>query len=658
MSTSGSSAAPSGGIDAGILESSSAWLVGFILTPAEYAKLYRVIALKRRKDPSFQQQIQEADTALARSRVRAKAIAHVLFPRPDAVTLNNVESDSDDSTSSSGASSRQKGATTSATLEIYTKPQYTVKRVVRSHTRLFLKSYLILVAFKSLRQLRSRKAGALLRSVLVLKDRTSAEISLSLTSIALSYKLIYGILVLLKPLMKEFVGAFIHDKSLLSELLHDKAHALIPLISGITAGSFLKLYPSKNAGRDLVAVYSLVRALEFAYNYLDDNGYLLHKPKLIGSWALFPFAYSQLFHSFFFNRDANPAFVNSALFSLSKDFFAQSPNGYPRNGPVAWPQPHQILDSIALISRAHYPRYTPTLMFPDSTIIPKFLDPVKPIIIRAHPAINTVTGALIHPWEPSQFRALTHVVLKQFTTIGKYVFALYLVKTFILKKLVTRIEPDTEAHRAAAAAAREALQTGLPENTPSDQGVDNGNTGSLSLTSSELLTRKSSAALSQLRLLLATCFNTWRTTTFIVMTVSSSWAGIEFSQALLSGRVMPVYRYKIIGFLSGLWAIFDKVSGRGRYIYAVRAAILSYWRVLVKENRVKPIRNGDVHLFALAFGISMALMEISPGSISGPAVRKAFNWISEGAFKDPIEKKQRNDLDVTDDKVYKNMNNV
>lgn len=574
----------------GLLEASSASLLGFLLSSSEYSTIYKALILKK-KSQSAEQQIQEPQTESPQTtprkiKISAKELARILFPRPEVVeNLNeDLPSENDEDSNDSPLSLPQ------------------AKKTIRSHTRLFLKSYLIIVTIKSLQQLRSKKKNALLRSVLVLKDKFGADVSLSLTAIAFSYKIIYGFLVFLKPVMKDFIGIFIHDKSILSEILYEYAHAIIPLISGITAGSFLRIYPQLNAGRDLVAVYALVRSLEFVYNYLDDNGYLVavKKPKLIGSWALFPFAYAQLFHSFFFNREANSNFVNSTMFTISKDFFTLPPNGYPKR--AKWPSPPQIVDSIAQIAKSHYPKFISTLMFSNSAPIPSYLDSVKPIIIRAHPAINTMTGALLHPWEPSQFRALANIVLRQYTSIGKYVFALYLFKAFLVKKIVSEVEPDPDAQK------------------------------STDTTSTQVI-------LTRLRLFLATIFNAWRTTTFIIMTSVSSWAGIEFAQAILSNKFIPVYRFKIIGFLSGLWAIFDKVSGRGRYIYAVRAAVLSYWRVLVKEKRVKPIRNGDVYVFALAFGLTMSLFEISPGSISGPAIRKALNWVGSGSFTDPVEKK-------------------
>lgn len=589
----------------GPLESTSASLVGFVLSGDEYTKLYNTVTLKKTSEQTFKTQLDSASTTTSKVTVTAKELARLLFPRPNAVKRINDEI-LDDSEPYDPLSPYPITTTTNI------RNLRTLKRSIRNHTRVFGKVYLLIVIAKSLIQLRSRKSNALLRSVLVLKDKGAFSISLATVAISFSYKIIYEVLVILKPFIKDLVGIFIHDKSILSELLYKYGHAIIPFLSGITAGSFLRLFPA-DGPRDLVAVYALVRGLELVYNYLDDSGYILalRKPKIIGSWVLFPFAYAQLFHAFFFHREANSNLINSTLFKLSQNFHTPVPNGYPRS--ASWPTQAQLVDSIAKVSQAHYPKFTSTLMFPDSAVIPSYLDPVKQVIIRAHPAISTLTGALLHPTEPSQFRALANIVLKQYTTIGKYVFALYLIKSFLVKRVVSQIEPEAE-------------RDGQKEQPTSTQ-----------------------KAISQLRLLLATMFNTWRTTTFIVLTTVSSWAGIEFAQALLSNKFIPVYRYKVIGFLSGLWAIFDKVSGRGRYIYAVRASILSYWRVLVKEKRVKPIRNGDVYIFALSFGVIMSLFELSPGSVSGPAVRKALSWVSSGRFQDPIKSPARSQASATED---------
>ncbi|VVT53383.1 uncharacterized protein SAPINGB_P003546 [Magnusiomyces paraingens] len=580
----------------GPLETTSASLVGFLFSPEEYLKIYDTITFKKHAEITFKSELETAPTTTSKIKVSAKEVARLLFPRPVVVIKENQYIDPTDEDKLDPLSPYPISTNTNI------RSLRTFKKTIRGHTRVLGKAYIILVIFKSLALLRSRKKNALLRSVLVLKDKGSFCSSLAIVAISFSYKIIYEVLVILKPFVKDFIGLFIHDKSILSELLFEYAHTIIPLLSGITAGTFLKIFPA-DGPRDLIAVYALVRSLELVYNFLEDSGYIaaLKKPKIIGSWALFPFAYAQLFHAFFFNRDANPNMVNSTLFLLSKDFCTSPPTGYPRKAP--WPTQAQLVDSIAKLSRAHYPKFTSPLMFPDTATLPNYLESVKPVVIRAHPAISTITGALLHPSEPSQFRALANIVLKQYTAIGKYVFLLYLFKSFFIKRAVAKVEPKSNKE----------------EFCDSEEST-------------------SSRAISQLRLLLATIFNTWRTTTFIVMTTASSWAGIEFAQSILSNRFIPVYRYKVIGFLSGLWAIFDKVSGRGRYMYAVRAAILSYWRVLVKEKRVRPVRNGDVYIFALSFGVIMSLFELSPGSVSGPVVRKVLSWISTGTFSDPLNK--------------------
>lgn len=568
----------------GFLELSSASAVGFVLSPKEYSCIYNLLA-RRRSSKSLHQKLKAADTTTERAQISAKELAYILFPRP-----NIVEEVNNDNSS----------------------PLYKTKRSVRRHSRLFFQIYAVIVSIKSLQQIRTRKKNALIRSVLVLKDKPAADMALSITSISFSYKIIYDFLVFLKPYILDLLTTFIHEQSLLYEMLDEYSHTIIPLISGICAGSFLRLYPQK-AARDLIAVYAMVRTLEYVYNYLDDNGYLIaiKKPKILGSWALFPFAYSQLFYSFIFERDTNSNFINSTLFSLSNDFFPTKPTGYPRHSVQKWPTPSQIVDSIGTISKLHYPKFTSTLMFPDVAVIPEQLDAVKPVIIRAHPAISTLTGALLHPWEPSQFRALAIIVLKQYTKIGKYVFLLYLIKLILVKKFVSTVEPDAE--KSIEHLSPEIPASKRDNSSPAD------------------------AVINRLKVVLKSVFYAWKTSTFIIMTVVSTWAGIEFTQEMWSKRFLPIYRFRLIAFLAGFWSILDRDSGRGRFMFAVRAAILSNWRSLIKNHKIKPIRNGDVMIFSISFGILMALFDRYPGSISGPAVRKVLSWIdNDGQFIDPM----------------------
>lgn len=225
-----------------------------------------------------------------------------------------------------------------------------------------------------------------------------------------------------------------------------------------------------------------------------------------------------------------------------------------------------------------FSKFFSPILYPDTAKLPHGLNSIEPVVSMAHPAITTLTGALMHPTAPSELSVFSELVVKKFVSVSKYVFILYALSGYVRRR-------------------------------------KEGGIGSISY-------------------LIA---NSLRTSTFIVMTVTSAWFGIGLSQKLIGGKVIPLYRYRVIGFLSGLWAFVDQVNGRERYMYSVRLAIMSYWNTLVKQRKVKPIKNGDVALIALSFACIMTLFELSPQSISGSGLRKSLNWIKSQKFKDPWE---------------------
>lgn len=456
----------------------------------------------------------------------------------------------------------------------------TVARIVRSNTRLFVKLYLLLALVKNGKLFLHHKSFKLLLRRFSFKDGSNAKVAFTLAAISLSYKTTYKLLLELRPYLGGLISRLHKQEQKLpipSQLWID-SHTFTPFIAGLVSGSWFKLFP-RAAERDVIAIYVFVRTGEMLFNYLDDLGLLSVKPTIFGSWSLFPFAFSQLFHSFFFNPDANPAFASRVLTKLSEDFFPKRPLGYKESSP--WPSHEQFVEAIAKTAEHNYPSFRSPLMFP-GTEFPRYLDAVKPVVTRAHPAIDTMTGAIMHPFEPSLFRTLMEISLKKYGHIGKYVFALYLIQGFVLDK----------KHK---------------KNT------------------------------SKLKIFLQAVAKSVRTTTFIVMTIVSAYAGIEFAQSFYSKSLLSKHRFKFIAFMAGLWAFIDQAGGRGRYIFAARAAILSYWRVLVKDKRVRTTRSTDVYLFATSFAVMMTLFDRSPASVSGALVRKVLSWVRNDEFSDPVK---------------------
>lgn len=456
-----------------------------------------------------------------------------------------------------------------------------VTRIIRSNARLFGKIYLLLLTSKNLRQFWQDKSLTTLLTKSSLKDSTSARIALIIASISVSYKGFYKLLLHLRPYFTRWLTFLQKEeqKIPIPKSLWIESHTFTPLVAGLLSSSLFKFFP-REFERDVIALYVFMRTGEMLFNYLDDMGFLAMKPKLLGSWTLFPFAFSQMFHSFFFNPETNPGFVKSALSTLSADFFPARPSGLAAGS--SWPTTERFVEGIAQTAKHNYPKFQSKLMFPDSAKFPDYLDAVQPVVTRAHPAIGTMTGAMMHPFEPSTFRAFTEIALKKYSSIGKYVFALYLIQGFMANSKKEEKAP-------------------------------------------------------KVMIVLRAMAKSLRTTTFIVMTTVSAFAGIEIAQRIFNPKFLPMHRFKFIGFMAGLWAFINQVDGRGRYIFAARAGLLSYWRVLIKDKRIKPTRNFDVYLFMASFAVMMTLFDRSPEAVSGPSVRKVLSWIKNDEFKDPVK---------------------
>lgn len=442
-------------------------------------------------------------------------------------------------------------------------------KFVRKQTRLFVKVYVVLAAINGVSKLgkvvaERRGKAATAREIGI----PAARIALSVTSISALYRAAYALLD--KVRVKSMKADSGRNRETVCRLL-------VPAVSGLVAGAAYGVYP-KEAARGYIGLIVASKAAEFIYNYLDDEGYLEFKPRLLGSWALFPLSLSQLYYTFIFHPDCCPKTVSSILFRLSDGYIPDAPASFSSTDP--WPSPEEVVSSVAEISRKRYPAFESPILFPDTFRVPEGLESIEPVISMAHPAITTLTGALMHPYQRSEFRTYLELILRKASSVSKYVFAAYAISGLLRSK---------------------------------SHGI--GRLGSLATSLGYSV----------------------RTTIFIVMTAASAWSGVGVMQKLLGRNVLPLYRYRVIGFMAGLWAFVDQVNGHARYMYAARLAVLSYWNTLVKQGHVKPLPYGDVALFAFSFSILMTLLDHAPGSISGPKFRKALSWIKSDKSTDPCD---------------------
>lgn len=456
---------------------------------------------------------------------------------------------------------------------------------VRKQTRLFVKVYVVLAAVNGVSKLgrvvaERRGKAATTREIGI----PAARIALSVTSISAIYRVVYALLDKVLQAQSDRLcqkgSKSVHpeeEQPRLKTKRETVCKLLVPAVSGLIAGAAYGVYP-KEAARGYIGLIVASKAAEFIYNYLDDEGYLGFKPRLLGSWALFPLSLSQLYYTFIFHPDCCPKTVSSILFRMSDGYIPDAPKSFSSTDP--WPSPEEVVSSIAEISKKRYPPFDSPILFPDTFRVPEGLESIEPVISMAHPAITTLTGALMHPYQRSEFRTYLELILRKASSVSKYVFAAYAI-------------------------------TGL--------------------------LRSKSQGIGKLGTLATSLGYSIRTTIFVVMTAASAWSGVGVMQKLLGRNVLPLYRYRVIGFMAGLWAFVDQVNGHARYMYAARLAVLSYWNTLVKQGRVKPLPYGDVALFAFSFSILMTLLDHAPGSISGPKFRGALAWIRSDKATDPCD---------------------
>lgn len=243
-------------------------------------------------------------------------------------------------------------------------------------------------------------------------------------------------------------------------------------------------------------------------------------------------------------------------------------------GEIDWPSAEQIIESIANISILHYPKFNSPVLYPSAFTLHPKLDIIKPIVSTAHPAIDTLTSAVTHPNQPSELTAFSNLIGTKFASAGRYVFLIYALTGLLRRRDIKALYPAVG--------------------------------------------------------------KTIKTTLFLVMSAATCWGGINFSQRVLGDKLLPLYRYRLIGATAGLWALLDMHS-RARYIYAARMAVMSWWDVQVKNKRVRSYKHGDVLLFAISLGVVMSILDKSPGSISGAGMRKALYWVNYGEYLDPVD---------------------
>ena len=129
------------------------------------------------------------------------------------------------------------------------------------------------------------------------------RLSLSLSLILLLHRLLYRFFWRLRTnLLTQDAAPFRRRNPRVSRSLTSR---LAPAIGASLAGFALSVYPAEQL-RITIAIYIAVRAAEFTYNALENDGWFQKKPWWVGSWMLMPLATGQLLHAFVFDRDCFP----------------------------------------------------------------------------------------------------------------------------------------------------------------------------------------------------------------------------------------------------------------------------------------------------------------------------------------------------------------
>ncbi|KAJ4316309.1 hypothetical protein N0V94_005518 [Neodidymelliopsis sp. IMI 364377] len=352
---------------------------------------------------------------------------------------------------------------------------------------------------------------------------------------------------------------------------------MAPAIGSSLAGFFLAVYPGDQL-RVTIAIYIFTRALEFCYNYLEDRGYFKNKPSWVGSWMLMPIACGQLLHAFVFDRECFPASAGNQIMGISPEYIQQRPADSPPS--LRWPGAYDIVDGLAEISKQRWPPFVSPILFPNHETLPKSLTAISPITSPAHPAIKSLSCALLHPQDPSCLRTYVQYWIQAFPKIARFFTIVF---------------------------------------------------GAMSIARYKAFVASPSAALNKL------AKSVLRMSLFISGAIGTSWGSICLFQNIFPRNFLPTQRWFLGGFLGGLWAFLERKGGRGNFLYCTRMSIDSAWKVGVKRGWWRGIANGDVLLFVLSLATVNVLYEISPRSVNSGVARKGLGvlrgegWVDRAA---------------------------
>ncbi|KAF5553333.1 hypothetical protein FMEXI_2467 [Fusarium mexicanum] len=407
------------------------------------------------------------------------------------------------------------------------------------------------------------------------------RLSISLSTILLLYRILFRFFTrlrvhLLDPQVEPFRARNPRTAAMLTS-------PSAPAIGASFAGLALGIYPAQKM-RVTIAIYTIFRALEFAYNFCEadgliwgrKNGVKRERPWWFGSWMLQPFAFGQLLHAAVFDRDCFPKPFGDLIFKSSSAYLHPRPQDW--SSSVKWPQTSEIVDSLAQMARLSWPAYVSPTLFPGKEVLPPSLSAIAPLTSRAHPLITSLSCATLHPGDPSCARTYLTFWLQTFPPFARFFVAVFSALTVIPRFSSLYHNPLATLQRIITKALR--------------------------------------------------------MSTFATGALSTAWASICFFQQWLPRHVLATQRVFLGGFFAGLWAFVERRNGRGLFLYSARASVDSLWKVGVKRRWWKSMKGGDVWVFMLALMVTGVVYEKDAQAIRETNWRKGVSWLQGQGWRD------------------------
>ncbi|OAP60109.1 hypothetical protein AYL99_05111 [Fonsecaea erecta] len=333
-----------------------------------------------------------------------------------------------------------------------------------------------------------------------------------------------------------------------------------PALGASLSGFALGICPADQL-RITLAIYVGCRALELGYAAIEHTPLVKNKPSWLGSWVLFALAQGQLFHAFVFDRDCFPEAYGSFILGYTPEYIQPRPTSL--SSKVVWPTPSNILDALAQMAQLRWPNFVSPILHPNEPqTLPAGIDPIiSPITSRAHPGIQHLSCALIHPSDPSCFMAYIRHMLISFPQLAKFFTKYYGALALLrLRKIIK---------------APLASLNGLSE-----------------------------AVL--------------RSTIAVSGSIGAAWGSICLFQALFPRSFLPKFRFFLGGSLGGMFQVFDQTTaGHANSLYAARTSVDSLWKVGVKRRWWRGIRGGDVCVFVAALALVNVVYDLGKETAAG-----------------------------------------